>query len=90
MKPVRYQVGDRVVITDACIKRMWDNNRSCVHTQYPGDSFINKATDCKGIVGEVTHTFPPGYEVTVRFPVGEGVQYFHMKDHWIEKLEVKK
>jgi hypothetical protein len=32
-----------------------------------------------GIVGEVTHTFEPGYEVTAKF----GGQSFHMKDNWI-------
>lgn len=86
MKPIRYNVGDKVVITDACIERMKNSNRSCVTAGYPTDSFINKAMDCKGIVGEVTHTFPPGYEVTAQFPVGEGAQAFHMKDNWIEPL----
>lgn len=84
MMPKRYNVGDLVVITDACIQRMKNSNRSCVTPQYPSNSFINEAMDCKGIVGKVTHTFPPGYEVSVRFPVGEGMQSFHMKDSWIE------
>jgi len=84
--PTRYKVGDRVVITDACIERMKSSNRSCVTADYPTQSFINKAMDCKGIVGEVTHTFPPGYEVTVQFPVGEGARAFHMKDNWIEAV----
>lgn len=83
--PTRYSVGDKVVITEACIERMRDSNRSCAHPQYPTNSFIHKAMDCKGIVGEVTHTFPPGYEVSVQFPVGESAQGFHMKDNWIER-----
>ena len=74
-----------MVITDACSERMKSSNRSCVTVGYPSDSFINKAMNCKGIVGEVTHTFPPGYEVSAQFPVGEGAQGFHMKDNWIER-----
>lgn len=54
----------------------------------PTDDFINKAMDCKGITGEVTHVFPPGYEVTAQFPVGEGAQAFHMKDNWIERIKL--
>ena len=85
MKPVRYNIGDKVVITPACIERMKSSSRSCVHPGYPSDAAINKAMDCAGIVGEVTHVFPPGYEVTAQFPVGEGAQAFHMKDCWIER-----
>lgn len=81
MMPHRWNVGDRVVITETCIKRMSDSNHSCVTPQYPSDSFIEKARACVGIAGEVTHTFPPGYEVTARF----GEQSFHMKDNWIEE-----
>lgn len=83
--PTRYQVGDRVVITDSCIRRMQDSNRSTVSPKYPTDSFIANAMDCKGITGVVTHTFPPGYEVSVQFPCGEGARGFHMKDNWIER-----
>ena len=85
MKPVRYNIGDKVVITPACIERMKSSNRSCVHPLSPSDDYINKAMDCAVIVGEVTHVFPPSYEVTAQFPVGEGAQAFHMKDCWIER-----
>ena len=47
--PVRHNVGDKVVITDACIKRMSDSNRSTPTAGYPSDTFTNKAMDCKGI-----------------------------------------
>lgn len=83
--PTRYNVGDRVVITDACIERMKNSHRSCVTAGYPTHSFINKAMDCKGIVGEVTHIFPPGYDVAAQFSRGEGAQAFHMKNNWIER-----
>jgi hypothetical protein len=87
--PTRYNVGDKVVITEACIKTMVRSNGWCKSPNYPSDAFIEKARECVGIVGEVTHIFPPGYEVSVRFTViGLGgvdlVQLFHMKDNWIE------
>jgi hypothetical protein len=81
--PTRHAVGDRVLITAECLRRMRNSNRSCVHPNYPSDSFIGKALDCVGIVGEVTHVFPPGYEITARF----GEQSFHMKDNWVEAIK---
>lgn len=85
MMPVRHNVGDKVVITEACIERMWNSNRSCVTPGYPTRDFIEKAERLIGEVGEVTHTFPPGYEVTARF--GEFCFLsFHMKDNWIEAV----
>ena len=78
--PHRYNVGDKVVITEACLKRMHNSNRSTVTPNYPDDTFIMQAQGCLDVPGVVTHTFPPGYEVTARF----GEQSFHMKGHWIE------
>lgn len=82
MTVTRHSVGDKVVITDKCIATMINSMKSCVHPNMPPQSFIDKAIVCKGIVGEVTHTFPPGYEVTAKF----GDQAFHMKDNWIEAV----
>ncbi len=79
--PTRYNVGDKVVITEACMERMRSSNRSCVTAGYPSDSYLSDAAACAGVVGEVTHVFPPGYEVSARF----GEHRFHMKDYWIEK-----
>lgn len=79
--PTRYAVGDEVIITPECLKRMRDSNRSSAHPNYPCDRFIALAEKCAGIVGTVTHTFAPSYEVTARF----GEQSFHMKDNWIER-----
>lgn len=79
--PTRYAVGDKVVITDACLQRMRDSNHWCKTPGYPSDSFIANAAACKGAVGEVTHTFPPGYEVSAKF----GGKGFHMKGNWIER-----
>ena len=85
--PTRYNVGDKVVITEACLERMRSSNRSCVHPGYPSDSFLKQVAEYVGCPGEVTHTFPPGYEVTARF-YREGTNWaFHMKDNWIERIE---
>jgi hypothetical protein len=80
MMPHRWNVGDKVVITPACIERMKSSNRSCVTPGYPSDIFINEARSITSVVGVVTHVFPPGYEVTARF----SNRSFHMKDNWIE------
>lgn len=85
MTITRYAVGDKVVITAATLQIMRNSNHSCVHPLYPSDDFIAKAGACLGVVGEVTHTFPPGYEVSARF----GDQGFHMKDNWIERAPVR-
>lgn len=81
--PRRYKVGDAVKITPACLKRMRDSNRSCVTPQYPNDDFIRKAEAIQGITGYISHTFPPGYEVSANFGKFGA---FHMKDNWIEPV----
>lgn len=82
-KPYRYEVGDEVVITPECLERMRSSNRSTVHPNYPNSNFIASAEKHVGVVGTITHTFLPGYEVTARF----GEQHFHMKDNWIEPAQ---
>lgn len=77
----RYVIGDVVRITEECLKRMRASNRFCKTAGYPTQSFIDKAELCIEVVGEVTHTFLPGYEVVAKF----GDQSFQMKDNWIEK-----
>lgn len=76
----RWNVGDKARITEAALKIMQNSCNSCVHPNYPSPEFIKLARQHKDIEGEVTHTFPPGYEVTFRV---RG-QSFHMKDNWIE------
>lgn len=76
----RWEVGDKVVITPKQIQLMANSNHWCKTPGYPTQDYIDKAQACVGVVGEVTHTFPPGYEVTAKF----GDQAFHMKDNWIE------
>lgn len=83
MHQKRWNVGDKVVITEACLERMFNSNRSTATAGCPDDAFLEKARYCVGTPGEVTHTFPPGYEVTACF----GTQSFHMKDHWIEAAQ---
>jgi hypothetical protein len=87
-EPTRYNVGDRVVITEDCIRRMMNSHHSSVTPGYPSESFIDNAKLYVGIEGQITHTFPPGYEVTAAFapfPRMKARQSFlHMKDNWIE------
>lgn len=84
-KPVRYEVGDIIRITEANLATMRNSNRSCVTAGYPSDSFIEKASRVERVDGVVTHTFPPGYEVTAEV----GGQSFHMKDNWITKYSAE-
>ena len=86
-QPTRHNVGDKIIITPKNLEIMRDSNRSCVHPNCPSDDFIEKASRCAsrdgvGLIGEVTHTFPPGYEITARF----GERSFHVKDHWVTPL----
>jgi hypothetical protein len=75
-----YKVGDRVVITEATLKVMWNGNRSI--KAYPCGSYIQLAKANVGIPGTVTHRFRPGYEMTVELDNG---QRFHMKDNYVER-----
>lgn len=76
--PIHREVGDRVTITETNMRTMQSSNRSCVSPNYPSSEFLSKLA--VGMKGEVTHTFKPGYETTVRFDNGEA---FHMKDSWV-------
>lgn len=80
--PVRYSVGDKVIITEDTLKIMKNSNRSCVTPNYPTMGYISMAESCLDVIGEVIQAFEPGYEVTVKF----GDNFFHMKDNWIEKV----
>ncbi len=81
MDPIRYQVGDRVVIDTRAFETIMNGHKS-IHA-HPCGSFVDKcrAIHDQGTVGTVTHTFPPGYEMTVDF---DG-QAMHMKDHWVTR-----
>lgn len=80
-QPTRYTIGDKVVITESCLEIMRNAGNSAVTPDCPTRDFMAKARVHKGAVGKVTHTFPPGYEVTAQF----NNMSFHMKDNWIEK-----
>ena len=77
--PHRYAVGDPVVITETNLQTMHDSAHSSTTPGYPKDSTRILAEVLRGQIGRVTHVFPPGYEVAVRF----GDQMLHMKDNWI-------
>lgn len=81
MNPVRYAVGDRVRIDDPAFRNIENGNKSVL--VHPCSSFVEIARriHAAGTIGVVTHTFPPGYEMTVDF---DG-QAMHMKDHWVSR-----
>lgn len=83
MMPIRRIVGDKVTVTPKNMETMESASRSCVTPQQPPDSYLQKINRYVGITGEVSHTFLPGYEVTVTFPDS---QAFHMKDNWITSV----
>ena len=72
-----FTVGQKVRID---LQAMRDSNRSCVTPNYPSDRYIQEVTtlvEALGPIGTVTHTFPPGYELTVAI----GGRTFSMKGH---------
>lgn len=83
MIPTRRNVGDKVTVTTENLYTMQSSNRSCVNLGYPNQHFLDLVEKYLYIKGEVSHTFPPGYEVTVKFPDD---QAFHMKDNWITSV----
>lgn len=81
VSPIRFYVNQRVRLTTASFDRAVAHSRSAVHAGYPSQEFLDKLKAYIGTRGKVTHTFPPGYDVTVEFHDG---QCFHMKECWIE------
>lgn len=81
MRPVHHEIETNVVITAEDMERMHSSNRSCVNPGYPNKAFLDKLS--VGLKGKVTHTFKPGYEVTVQMEDGNS---FHMKDNWITAI----
>lgn len=78
--PVHREVGDKITVTTENLYTMNTSNRSCVNPGYPSQSYLDSIEKYLYVKGEVTHTFKPGYELTVGFPDG---QYFHVKDNWV-------
>lgn len=81
VQPIRFSVGQYVRLTTAAYQRAVDSNRSSVTAGNPSLDFLAQLKNYVGARGTVTHEFPPGYEVTVKFHDGRS---FHMKDSWIE------
>lgn len=78
--PKHREIGDSVQVTDENIYTMQTSNRSCVTPQYPSGSYINSISEYKYQVAKVTHTFKPGYDMTICFPDG---RHFHVKYNWV-------
>lgn len=79
--PTHHEVGTAVIVSAENMEKMKSANRSCVSPNYPSSFFIENLH--VGIKGEVTHTFKPGFEVSVKMEDGNS---FHMKDNWITAL----
>ena len=80
--PIRYQVGDRVVITETTMEGMRAKSRNRTGSGWIADHFIEKVEKLVGIEGKVTQTFPPGYQMVVEI---EG-QLFSMRDDFVEPV----
>lgn len=80
--PTHHEVGTKIEITEQNMATMMSANRSVVTPNMPSSSFLSKLH--VGMKGEVTHTFKPGFEVTVKMENGKS---FHMKDNWITPIQ---
>ena len=80
--PMRYEVGDRVVITEATMEGMRAKSRNRTGSGWIADHFIEKVEKLVGIEGTVTQTFPPGYQMVVEI---DG-QLFSMRDDFVEPV----
>lgn len=83
MKPKRWKLGDRVIISPDTYARIVALSESTGY--YPCDSWTSTASRLMvdGVAGTVDRLFPPWYEVNVAFDNGVVLQ---VKDHWIEEL----
>lgn len=83
MNPVRYSVGQQVIVTKQNWQTVRDSSRS-IHA-FPSDSFVNTVYGLmkNQTVGTVERLFLPGYEVNVKFNDDTILQ---MKDHWVSLL----
>ena len=77
----KWPLNNRVRISKTCWEYIRNRNRS---TAIPSDSFVTLTyglmKNC--IIGTITMTFPPDFEVNVTFDNGVILQ---MQDHWIEQ-----
>lgn len=80
--PMRYEVGDRVVITEATMEGMRAKSRNRTASGWIADQFIEKVEKLVDIEGKVTQTFPPGYQMVVEI---DG-QLFSMRDDFVEPV----
>ncbi len=86
LEPVRYGVGDFVTLTHASFQNVWNASRNhCRGVCAISSEFVEKLRPYIGKNAVVTHTFPPGYEMTIQFIDG---QSFHAKDSWVQKANL--
>jgi len=76
---IRPEVGQKFKLTKSGLRTISDSCRS-IHA-YPSQNFVDKISDYVGQIGIASHTFPPGFDITLQFSDG---QSFHAKTHWLE------
>lgn len=83
MNPVRYSVGQRVMVSTENLQTIHNSSRSI--RAFPSDSFVKvvQSLVSKKVAGTVERLFLPGYEFNVKFDDGTILQ---MKDHWVSPL----
>ena len=75
-----FEVGDKVTITEQNYQTIFNGNRSILC--YPCDVYLKDIQKMINKEGTVTHTFKPGYDVTVDF----GDKSFHIKHNFVTKI----
>ncbi len=87
--PIRYAVGDQVVITAESFARIRNDNRNrTAGRTWTSDGVVENAEAilAAGALGVVTHTFEPGYSTSVLFDNG---LHMHMREDFIEPAAVE-
>lgn len=80
--PIRYGVGDTVVITEGTLEKMRLLNRNRTSSNWIADSFLKKMEALVGVQGRVGIIFPPTYRMVVAF----NGELFNMRDDFVEPV----
>lgn len=87
--PIRYEIGDQVVITAESFARIRNDNRNrTAGRTWTSDEFLKNAEEivAAGATGVVTHTFPPTFATSVLFDNG---LHTHMREDFMEPASVE-
>jgi hypothetical protein len=87
--PIRYEIGDQVVITAESFARIRNDNRNrTAGRSWTADGVVENAEAilAAGAIGVVTHVFPPGYSTSVLF---DNDLHMHMREDFIEPASIE-